>query len=169
MPASELANAHISLEDLWGLLAADLRDELLYSLTAEAQFRILEKYLLLRMANARPMNPAVQYSYAIIRQDECHESVAAIARQTNMSAKHFIQLFKDEVGLTPKKYSRLLRFQKALRIIRQSHSIDWSDVAMVCGYYDQSHFIKEFSSFSGLTPTAYRQINSFHPNHLPFV
>lgn len=169
LPSIALKDSHVSLDDLWGIAAADLRDELLYANTAEDRFRILEKYFLLRSDWSRPSHAAVQFAIASFQQPHHPESITNMVEQANMSAKRFIQIFKDEVGLTPKRFSRLMRFQKAVRLIRQSHDIDWADLAMSCDYYDQSHFIKEFQSFSGLTPTEYRAIESLHPNHIPLT
>ncbi len=169
LPSIALKDTHVSLDDLWGGAATDLRDELLYSNTVEDRFRILEKYFLLRSDWSRPPHSAVQFAIASFQRPQPPESITNMVDQMNMSAKRFIQLFKDEVGLTPKRFSRLMRFQKAVRLIRQSNDIDWADLAMSCDYYDQSHFIKEFQSFSGLTPTEYRAIESLHPNHIPLT
>ncbi|WP_433616190.1 DUF6597 domain-containing transcriptional factor [Paenibacillus cellulositrophicus] len=169
LPSIALKDTHVSLDDLWGIVATDLRDELLYSNTVEDRFRILEKYFLLRSDWSRPSHSAVEFAIASFQQSHHPESIANMVEQVNMSAKRFIQIFKDEVGLTPKRFSRLMRFQKAVRLIRKSNNIDWADLAMSCEYYDQSHFIKEFQSFSGLTPTEYRAIESLHPNHIPLT
>jgi len=169
LSSMELNNAHVSLDGLWGIAATDLRDELLYSNSVEDRFRILEKYFLLHSAWSRPSNSAVQFAIASFQKYQHSESIANLVDQMNTNAKRFIQVFKDEVGLTPKRFSRLMRFQKAVRLIRQSHDIDWADLAMFCDYYDQPHFIKEFQAFSGLTPTEYRTIESLHPNHIPLT
>ncbi|MFC5405368.1 DUF6597 domain-containing transcriptional factor [Cohnella soli] len=167
LPSIELQNTHASLTDLWGSLATDLRDELLYTVSSAERFRILEKYLLMKCSSSQPANAAVQFALASLEQPDQFHSIADIVDQVNMSAKTFIHLFKMEVGMTPKKYGRIVRFQSAVRWIRQPDPIDWADLAVKCNYYDQPHFIKEFQAFSGLSPMEYRNKKSLHPNHIP--
>ena len=66
-------------------------------------------------------------------------------------------MFKRYVGLTPKVYQRVLRFNEVFVKIRENGTIDWAEVAVQCGYADQSHFIKEFRRFSGFKPAEFIQ------------
>ena len=85
------------------------------------------------------------------------------------SQRHFNQLFADEVGLTPKRFLRVRRFQRVIASVAGRESVDWADLALRCGYYDQSHFVHDFRSFSGLTPAAYLSHRTPHLNHLPVL
>src|SRR5215510_6018027 len=80
--------------------------------------------------------------------------------------RRFIQVFKAEVGITPKLFSRIQRFQQTRTFIQHNPSINWADLAVDFGYFDQSHFIREFLEFSGLSPTDYinRQKRFIEPN-----
>jgi AraC-like DNA-binding protein len=78
-----------------------------------------------------------------------------VAAVVGLSERRFIQIFRDQVGLTPKRFQRLRRFYSALDLIASVQSVDWPDIALACGYYDQAHFIHEFREFSGLSPTEY--------------
>lgn len=68
------------------------------------------------------------------------------------SQKHLIDQFKKYLGLTPKYYQRILRFQEIFQQMQKDKSVAWSQIAYQCGYSDQSHFIKEFRHFSGFNP-----------------
>ena len=86
-----------------------------------------------------------------------------------LSPKRFIERFKTEVGLTPKRYCRLLRFQAA---VARAHRMDgeaWADLAAACGYFDQAHFIHDFREFSGMTPGAYEAGRTPFQNHVTFL
>jgi AraC-like DNA-binding protein len=76
-------------------------------------------------------------------------------------------VFAADVGLTPKVFSRVLRFQRVLALIRRDRQIDWADVAVASGYYDQAHFIHDFRAFSGMSPTAYLRADVRQRNHVP--
>jgi AraC-like DNA-binding protein len=63
-----------------------------------------------------------------------------------------IEVFTAQVGMTPKRLSRVLRFQRACHVARQSPTPDWARVAQVCGYFDQSHLIRDIRELSGFSP-----------------
>lgn len=85
-----------------------------------------------------------------------------------MSSKRFIERFKEDVGVTPKRYCRIRRFQQAVTLAHQQPE-DWSQVALDCGYFDQAHFIHDFRSFSGVTPTGYEANRTPFQNHVKFL
>jgi AraC-like DNA-binding protein len=82
-------------------------------------------------------------------------SSAKTAEAANLSQRRFIQIFRNQVGLTPKLFCRIERFQRILERIADIDDVDWLDVALSCGYFDQSHFIHDFREFTGLRPTEY--------------
>ena len=96
-------------------------------------------------------------------------TVGEVAGRTGFSQRRFIQVFRDEVGLPPKLYCRLLRFQEVLSRIEAKQNLDWAGVALNCGYFDQAHLIREFQAFSGLCPTAYLRQRGEHRNHVPLA
>jgi AraC-like DNA-binding protein len=93
--------------------------------------------------------------------------IAEVRDQTGVSERRFIELFRRQVGLAPKLYSRVRRFQAALRRIPAGRAVDWADVARACGYFDQAHLIHEFRAISGLSPGEYAELRTQHLNHVP--
>ena len=73
------------------------------------------------------------------------------------SRKRIVARFRDEVGVAPKTYARLLRFERATSLAASSARPDWTRIAAECGYYDQSHLINDFRSISGRTPETFFQ------------
>jgi len=71
--------------------------------------------------------------------------------------------------MTPKQYCRIRRFQRALTMTNRGRPVDWTGVALDCGYFDQAHFIHDFRSFAGLTPTAYQSARTAFQNHVKFL
>ena len=86
-----------------------------------------------------------------------------------MSPKRFIERFKIEVGLTPKRFCRIRRFQHAVTRVHGGHAVNWPAVALRAGYFDQAHFIHDFRSFAGLTPTGYQAARTPFQNHVKFL
>ena len=72
-----------------------------------------------------------------------------------------------KLGLTPKLFCRVSRFQKVIRTAHAHGDINWTQLALDCGYYDQAHFIHDFQSFAGITPSEYLERRTPHVNHVP--
>jgi AraC-like DNA-binding protein len=96
-----------------------------------------------------------------ITQSEGSYSVQELVKLIGFSERQLERKFKKQVGITPKHLSRIVRFQKFITLSKTSHSLTLTDVSQSCGYYDQSHFIKDFTKFSGVSPLSY--LNSAHP------
>ena len=153
-PADEFSNEHISLEDAWGLEAAELRDCLCEAPDPQSKFRILEQTLLARAFRSRlALHPAVEFAIKRFQPSSLVSSVEDLTHEIGLSRRRFAQVFREQVGVTPKLYHRILRFQNAVRQIGAGRDVNWADVALCCGYFDQSHFINDFRAFSGINPT----------------
>jgi AraC-like DNA-binding protein len=154
-PAGELADAHIDLDTLWGRAAGSLRERLCEARSAGQRFELLQDELLRRLRDGVERHYAVSTALEMFQKHEPENSVGETAKYVGLSQRRFIQVFKAEVGLTPKLFSRIQRFQRARRSIHHDTSPDWTSVALDSGYCDQSHFIREFVEFSGISPTDY--------------
>ncbi|GAB4511553.1 MAG: helix-turn-helix domain-containing protein [Anaerolineae bacterium] len=166
--AAEMHNRHIPLDLLWGAEARDLYCQLLEAPSLKARFHLLEAALLRRLQQATLRHPALDYALSAFRTAH-PPTVAAIVEKIALSPTRFIQLFREDIGLTPKLFSRVQRFQHALRLMTQQSTPRWTEVALQCGYYDQAHFINEFQAFAGITPTAYLPQDPMHNSNLPVI
>lgn len=83
--------------------------------------------------------------------------IEALAAELHASQRNLRRVFHEVVGMTPKAYARIVRFQHALRAARETRAqLDWSEIASRTGYYDQSHLIADFRALTGSTPGALR-------------
>jgi AraC-like DNA-binding protein len=171
VPASELADAHVDLDALWGPTAAELRERLCTAAAPAKRFAVLEEVLLGRLRRPPPRHGAIPVALDAFEQADAAVTVRDLARRVGLSQRRFIQLFTAEVGLTPKLYGRVRRFQRARELVRNAIEPDWAAVAVACGFFDQSHLIRDFGEFSGLSPVAYLKQRSKHVllNHMPWV
>jgi AraC-like DNA-binding protein len=168
LPADELRNSHVALEDLWGKMAAgELREKLLAAATVEEKFRVLESALFRIAFKPLEQHGAVRYALANFLHSPGAQKMAAVTGQIGLSQRRFIEVFKQKVGVTPKAFCRVMRFQQAIKTISNSAEIDWTDLALDCGYFDQSHFVHDFRAFAGMTPTEYAAKRTQHLNHVP--
>jgi AraC-like DNA-binding protein len=112
-------------------------------------------------------HPAVDYAVQQFSSALPGLSVSRVVGKVGFSQRRFIQLFNDEVGLTPKLFSRVSRFQRVIQTAHARDELNWVKMALDCGYYDQAHFIHDFQAFAGITPSAYLERKTPHVNHVP--
>ena len=159
-PADLFANRFVNLEDMWGSEARCLRDRLREIATPSGRLAWLESFLL-RKLNSAPAaartasHPAVCFALDRFRSVPSVLSVAEVASHTGWSQRRFSQVFREQVGLSPKVWCRVQRFQRAVRQLHAGVNIPWPELALDCGYYDQSHFANEFRAFSGIDITTF--------------
>src|SRR5262249_20951670 len=115
------------------------------------------------------LHPAVAFALDTFGRAPRRVSVGRVTDAIGLSAKRFIECFKAQVGFTPKAYCRVLRFQQALAAASKGAAVDWRDVALSAGYYDQAHFIHDFRAFSGMTPNVYLSLRTGYQNHVKFL
>ena len=168
LPADELAGRHVGLEDVWGSSAGLMREQLLAAPSPQEKLRTLETLLLQRLASKpqQGANPAVARA---LRQLGRGMRVEEAVARSGYSHRQFIRLFSQAVGLPPKLYGRVQRFQKALGLMQTETGGEAPALAMVAmdaGYSDQPHFNREFREFAGLTPEQYRLARPASANHV---
>lgn len=166
-PADEFSNLSVSLAALWGSDALELEDRLHAAPTPELKFHVLEEMLLARVCRSRfAPHRAVEFAIRQFQHPAPRVTVEYLTRQIGLSRRRFAEIFRERVGVTPKLYYRIQRFQKAVRQIGRAEEVDWPEVALNCGYFDQSHFINDFHRFSGINPTTYVAKRTRWANHV---
>jgi AraC-like DNA-binding protein len=158
VPPGELTDRHVDLEALWGRRARELRERLCAATTTEQRFTILEAELASRL-DQRRVHPVVTYALDGLARPEVR--VGEIAKGASLSQRRLIELFTAAVGITPKRFGRILRFHRATALARTA-ALDWTRVAHECGYYDQAHLILDFHELAEVTP-GHLMRASLHP------
>ncbi len=166
LPADELQNSVVSLTELWGAVVPELTERLLSANHSHTKFKILERFLLRQARIQLQKNPVVTWAIQQLSATENSLSLADVAEQSGYSQRHFINLFRTHVGLTPKGFQRLQRFWFAINKAHYQTEIDWADLALDCGYYDQAHFIHEFQTFAGIAPSTWLSVRGDAPSHI---
>ena len=176
LPAGELRDTHVDLETLWGMAAVELRERLCSATTSVRRFHLLEKALLAHLFRPLRHHDAVSNAlHAFAHTDAT--SVREVTKSIGLSHRRFVDVFNIEVGMTPKLFQRVQRFHRALALVRQTAMPHWAQLALNAGYFDQSHLIRDFLSFSGVSPADYllqqnclRQRNvNLKRNHVPLA
>lgn len=148
----ELLGAHIDLDAVWNSAAAALRSDICEATSTTQRLAIVERALLIRLRAGRELTSEVAYAVDALSLGR-RPSIEKLAREIGFSHRKLIQLFTTQVGMTPKRFARLQRFRHAHDAISAALSLpQWSAFAVEHGYADQSHMIREFQEFSGMTP-----------------
>jgi AraC-like DNA-binding protein len=159
--ADELADRHTSLDDLWGREAAWVAEQLMEPAMLHQRIDRLESILAARVSVRRAINPLVPYAVAQLRTGA---SVQRVVQASGYSHRTVLTLFRQSVGLTPKAYGRVLRFQRVLEHVSSGTAL--AELAIAAGYSDQAHFSREFKAFAGVTPTEYRHSAPERQHHV---
>jgi AraC-like DNA-binding protein len=164
-PAAAFSGAHTALEDVWGAPALhELRERLSAVASPACRLDLFEKALAARLPFPARIDPRIAHALAGFK---AAQPVAAVARELELSHRHFTALFRGAVGLTPKTWCRLQRFGRVLDRLKTEPDIALAGLAAAEGYADQPHFSREFRAFAGLSPGDYRRRSPAAPRHVP--
>jgi AraC-like DNA-binding protein len=157
IPLAELINetALLDILDRPALLA--LHGRLYEAKTLPARIRLLESWLIQRLKLGNERSPLIPESLSALRTAPDRQSIATLAASLSVSQRQLERLYQVQVGMTPKQYSTLHRVETARLALKQINRKSTTDLAVDLGFYDQSHFIREFSAVVGMTPYAYMQ------------
>lgn len=166
--ALEFWNQSVALDLVWGPRAIQILEQLRDATSPGERLRILEAALTDRMRRAGKVaiHPAVDYAVQVFNDAPPGSTVADVSREIGWSRRWLSHAFSEQVGMTPKRYCRLMRFRKVVRQIASNQPVDWVDVALAGGFCDQAHLIHEFRAFSGLSPERYLAADRPFPNHV---
>jgi len=165
IPLGDIEDGYVGVDQVWGSDGRDLHERLIETTSAETRFQIIEQFLLSRPSLTADRHPGVAAAMAAI-EDDPSIRMADIRHRVGMATKRLIALFRAEVGLSPKAYARVRRLQAALRLLGGG-PVSGAHVAAEVGYFDQAHFVRDFESFTGMSPTQYRRQPIVLPSHVP--
>jgi AraC-like DNA-binding protein len=155
LPLHTLANRVVPLDEVLG--GRDLGERVHDSGDWHARFRVLDELLLRRLTDGQRPDAGVWWAWRRLEKSHGRAAIGALAAELGWSRKRIVARFREQIGLAPKTYARLLRFEHALSLAQRAERPDWGRIAFQSGYYDQSHLIHDFRDISGHTPETFFQ------------
>ena len=155
-------NQIVDYSDFSGSSVKLLHEQLLDIPTWNKRIELMEDFLWKRLLLAeKGKNKAALVSdiMHVLKQDDFFDNIENVASRYGITSRYLQKLFLKHTGLTPKLYSKIHRFQNSLSLVAKKDT-SLTSIAYDCGYFDQSHFIREFKSFTGRTPSDYSPENS---------
>ena len=153
-PASDFTNISPELDSVFGIDGKRLEEQMVSAMNNETRVETASRFLEEKLNTSNRELPPIYRAIDVVIAAAGDTKITELARQHELSTRQFERKFKEFAGLNPKLYSRVARFQAATQ-----HKLagvrDLTEIGYACGYYDQSHFIKDFRQFSGYTPKEY--------------
>ncbi|HEY9259849.1 helix-turn-helix domain-containing protein [Chitinophaga sp.] len=157
-PIAEFTNDSVDLEGVLGKESSEFYDKLIHAGTLEQKVRELDQFLIQRLRKSKKLDNKVTLLERICGHIEAEGelfNMKFLADKYGFSERYIQQLFLDHVGLTPRSFFHIQRFNRSLELVHTAE-VSLTAIAYDCGYFDQAHFIKEFKKFTGLTPSEVR-------------
>ncbi len=155
MPSSEITNESRNLRDLLGAEGCELEDKVINAESDRYRLQIVCDFLSKRLRKGTEEKLAILASVNQILMQKGACNIDQLARYVNLSSRQLDRKFNQSVGLGPKLFSRIVRFRSTLKLLESGQKLSLTSLGYDAGYSDQSHFIREFKSFSGMTPKIY--------------
>ena len=158
MAAVELRDRTATIEQVWGRpTIAALRDQLAGAAEPDQMLTLLEEALMRQLREIHGLD-LVRHVSAAIAATGGTVPIGDLIAAGGVSSTYLARVFKEIIGVTPKRLARAHRFSTTVLAIDPAEPIDWADLAARAGYFDQAHFAHEFREFTGFTPTRYIEV-----------
>ncbi|WP_422860254.1 helix-turn-helix domain-containing protein [Flagellimonas sp. S174] len=158
IPMHEMYNSHVDLEMLFKPSECEvIRNELSESNSTDEVFEKMESFMTNKLKNS-VIDPRMPYSIALLSQNKY--SMDDVSGKICLTPRGFRKLFSNQIGFSPAYYRKITRFNRAAFQINTFHGLSLTEIAYQNGYYDQSHFIKDFKHFSGISSRKYQNIKA---------
>ncbi|SKC66099.1 AraC family transcriptional regulator [Maledivibacter halophilus] len=150
--ANDFTNQLIPLDSILGKVAFDISEKLYFEVTLSERLMIIEEELVKLLLKASVSNKLIKSALCTIYQHKGIISIRSLSKEMNISQRQLSRKFKTWIGTNPKTFINIIRFQYIIKQLNERTNINFQDLALENGYYDQAHFIKEFKALYGKTP-----------------
>lgn len=158
IPSHEFKGIEVGLENLWGKEGKELEDQV-NTLSTNAAVSAIQNFFIARLKKQKHSLASISYIAGLMEGQGENQTVKHWAEYANLSERQFNRKFNNVIGVSPKEYIKIIRFNKVLHLFDDNNAENLSSLAHQCGYYDQAHFIKDFKEYTGTTPTGYAADN----------
>ncbi|MBL7729287.1 MAG: AraC family transcriptional regulator [Dinghuibacter sp.] len=163
LPATEITNQYLGAETFFSSQVQLVNEQLFYAKSYGGMMDVINRFVRTLIKNQRQSKLPVDDACNLLLSGSRQWTLSSIASEACLSNRQLERVFKDRTGVNPKLYARIIRFDKAFRLKNTYPDMDWLRIAMECDYHDYQHLSKEYKDFTGLTPTAFHEIENKAP------
>lgn len=157
-PMRDVRGRVVDLEAAFGAAGPRLRERLLETVGWPERFAILDAFLVARIGARLPPPASLARALARLGSSRGTADIGTVSAELGHSPRYLIALFNEHIGVPPKLYARILRFEHAVEVAATKTGGGWAQIAQRCGYYDQAHMIRDFREFTGHAPGSYERL-----------
>lgn len=149
----ELVNKETPLEQLFDpKIVSELVNNIIEAASTEERIGIVEAFLFDRLQEVKVIDQVIRTTVDVIYQKGGNVKIADVLGDDKSNRRHLERQFKKQIGISPKQLGKVIRLQAALALLLDEEPESLTKIAYSSNYYDQSHFIKDFKDFTGITP-----------------
>jgi AraC-like DNA-binding protein len=161
--ANELTNHFINAEDFIGKEVSFVCEQLIMMNELKDMIVAIESFLIHLTSKSNKKSEPIDEVCRYILKQNGNIPLDWLASQSCLSIRQFIRKFEEKVGVSPKMFQKIIRFDTAFRLKNNYPGLDWLSIALDCGYYDYQHLVKDFQEFTNLTPPAFYEVEKASP------
>ncbi|MFN8265864.1 MAG: helix-turn-helix domain-containing protein [Chitinophagaceae bacterium] len=161
--ASEITNQYLDAETYFSTEIRNINEQLYHAPNYDDMIEVANTFIRQMIKKVRKEKLPVDDACLILLKDNRDYSLHQLAKEACLSTKQLERKFKERTGVNPKLFERIIRFDKAFRLKNSNPGMDWLRIALECNYHDYQHLAKEYKDFTGLTPTAFHEIEDKAP------
>lgn len=153
IPTNEFSDYYIDATNIWGDDWKRLVEQVIDAENYNKKIQLLENFVFSKIVkNDIALDDRINKSIELLNQSSGRIKITELAEKVYLGKRQLERLFRTKLGLSPKEFSRIVRFQSVLYLKQKNNLLSLSELAYLNGYYDQSHFVNEFTSISGFSP-----------------
>jgi AraC-like DNA-binding protein len=153
--ARELTNNPIDLNLLAATQTRQLQEQLLNAATTEEMIGLLDDYVFSLITKTTVDCQLIRFATLTIAQNAGKDALLKVQKELHVTERTFQRMFEKNIGIAPNLYRRIWQFNNAFQQLNNRQFVKLSDIAFTNGYADQSHYIRAFKEFTGITPKEY--------------
>jgi len=166
MPANLLTNKSLNASDIFGNRASFVNEQLFHARSYPQMIQIVEEFLRQIIQIKKTYSHPVRKIARMMMQDATKHSLDWYIKESCICQRQFDRKFDELVGVNPKRFLRIIRFDKAFRMKNRFPTKDWLTVALECGYHDYQHLVKDYKEFTGLSPVRFTELDTKGPDRI---
>lgn len=166
IPSNYLTNQYIDAQSIFSKEIKFVNEKIDECKSCFQMIEVVETFLLNEIkqisCEIHPLDIATTKLFHV----NCIPNVDDLAKMAFQSTRNFERHFKQRMGISPKYYIKVMRFENAFRSKNKNPHLDWLSIAFNCGYYDYQHLVRDYKDLTGLTPNQFHEIDSKAPERL---
>jgi len=166
IPANILTNKSLNASDIFGNHAAFVNEQLFNAGNYPKMIQIVEDFLKQVIRQKNMYTHPVRKIARLMMQDADKHSLDWFIKESFLCQRQFDRKFDELVGVNPKRFLRIIRFDKAFRMKNRFPKKDWLSIAIECGYHDYQHLVKDYKEFTGLSPAQFTELDTKGPDRI---